>query len=346
VVGILLTVHSSTLGKATEMDIVRVSLFGKFAVTCSGHGVEGLESRKVQELLGYLLIHRDRNHSREVLAELMWGNRSNRQSRKYLRQALWQIHTAFQPYTDDRSYPLSVDTDWIRLDPDHLWLDVAEFEAICSRAHKTPVENTAGDLVQALDRAADLYRGELLEGCYEDWCILERERFQAMYLAILDRLVDYSEACKQYELGLAYAQRVLRYDRARERTHRRIMRLYYLTGDRTAALRQYEQMVKILREEIGVAPARSSVQIYEQIRADSLEVRTGEPPNDAGRVGGGEPPDGQGVKKSGVHDALAHLRLVQGLLSKMQVQLSDDIEALEQALADEFIPHDGSSLAM
>ena len=38
---------------------------------------------------------------------------------------------------------------------------------------------------------------------------------------------------------LAYGARILHCDRARERTHRRLMRLHFLAGDRTAALRQY-----------------------------------------------------------------------------------------------------------
>lgn len=41
-----------------------------------------------------------------------------------------------------------------------------------------------------------------------------------MYLAMLDKLIVYCEAHHKYEAGLACGNRILRYDRARERTHR------------------------------------------------------------------------------------------------------------------------------
>ncbi|MBN1814367.1 MAG: bacterial transcriptional activator domain-containing protein [Anaerolineae bacterium] len=117
----------------------------------------------------------------------------------------------------------------------------------------------------------DLYQGDLLEGCYQDWCIYERERFQHMYLAMLDKLMDHCQARQDYEAGLSYGRRILRYDCARERTHRRLMRLYYLAGDRTAALRHYERCVAALEKDLGVKPTRSTEALYEQIRADRLD---------------------------------------------------------------------------
>jgi DNA-binding SARP family transcriptional activator len=96
-----------------------------------------------------------------------------------------------------------------------------------------------------------------------------------LYLGALAKLLTYSEAHGEYEHGLAYGNRILRCDRAREHAHRGLMRLYYRAGDRTAALRQYDRCMAILREELDVAPTRRTQALYEQIRADRL----GEPPD-------------------------------------------------------------------
>jgi hypothetical protein len=98
-----------------------------------------------------------------------------------------------------------------------------------------------------------------------------------MYLSMLDKLLDYCEAQSEPEAGLMYGQQILRYDRARERTHRRMMRLHYLAGDRTSALRQYHSCVQALAEELDVGPAKSTVALYNQIRAD--QVRNDSPPS-------------------------------------------------------------------
>src|SRR5205814_8889189 len=68
-----------------------------------------------------------------------------------------------------------------------------------------------------------------------------------------------------------YGMRLLCYVRAREPTHRRLMRLYYLLGDRAEALRQYERCAAALEEELGVRPSKSTVALYKQIQADQLD---------------------------------------------------------------------------
>lgn len=119
-----------------------------------------------------------------------------------------------------------------------------------------------------VDRAIGLYRGGLLEGLGFDWCIVEREWLQSEYLMLLDKLMVYCEANREYELGVEYGERILRCDRAREYTHRRLMYLHYLRGSRTDALRQFARCVLALDEELAVPPAGSTVQLGEQIRAD------------------------------------------------------------------------------
>jgi DNA-binding SARP family transcriptional activator len=92
-----------------------------------------------------------------------------------------------------------------------------------------------------------------------------------MYMMMLDKLMDYCERNNQYEMGLSYGVRILQHDGARECTHRQMMRIYYLAGDRTAALRQYQRCVEALAEDLGVKPERRTVSLYEQICADQLE---------------------------------------------------------------------------
>jgi DNA-binding SARP family transcriptional activator len=78
------------------MSQLSVRLFGKLSIRCNDRCVDGLTGSKVQELLCYLLLHRDRPHCREALASLLWSDVSTAQSKKYLRQALWQLQGALR----------------------------------------------------------------------------------------------------------------------------------------------------------------------------------------------------------------------------------------------------------
>lgn len=255
------------------MARLSVSLFGKLSLRLNGHPLPGFDARKLQQLLCYLLLHRNHPQSREVLASLFWGDHSTEQSKKHLRQTLWQLQSTLtreqQPI--DNSL-LTVDAEWVGLQSSaDLWLDVAEFEDAF-----TPVQDVRGhdlgfERARLLEAAVQLYQGDLLEGWYDDWCLFERERLQNIFLAMLDKLMGHCEANDQHETAIVYGTRILSFDRAREHTHRALMRLQYLAGNRTAALRQYERCSTALEEELGVKPSRSTCSLYEEIKDDRFD---------------------------------------------------------------------------
>jgi DNA-binding SARP family transcriptional activator len=287
-------------------------LFGKFTALADGQPLGDFGSGKAQELLAYLLVHRDRPHSRESLAEMLWEASSSTSAKKYLRQALWQMQQALPG-----GKWIENETDWVRISRQaNLRLDVAEFEQAFARAHGIPGQDLDAEVAAGLERAAALYRGDLLEGWYADWCIFERERLQNTWLAVLDKLMGYCEIRQDYEAGQAYGMQVLRSDRARERTHRQLMRMAYLAGDRTGALRQYERCARALQEELGVRPGRRTEQLYRQMLNDEAVIAPGAQiekpiPAGSGRIG--------------------HLR---GILAQLRSNINDDLDALEQALTD------------
>lgn len=262
-----------------------IHLLGRFGARGAGGGPVVLPSRRAEELLGYLLLFRERPHHREVLAGRLWPESSTAQSRKYLRQSLWHLR-ALEPGPGDNAF-FNTESDWVQVDANFVWLDVAEMEAAYAPAKLIPGEQMPADLAAALKRVVPLYRGDLLEGCYQDWCVYERERLKAMYLALLEKLLGYCEAHDEPEEGLVYGEELLRHERAHERAHWRLMRLHYLAGDRTAALRQYEHCRVALQEELQTAPGERVLNLYEQIRSDRGLPARGHGPAPARPAGAG-----------------------------------------------------------
>lgn len=251
----------------------QIHLFGKFSVEYDGEPLEGLGTLKVQELLSYLLVHRNRPRPREALAALLWGDISTDKSRKSLRQALWQLQTALKSRdTEGGNQILLVEDNWVQLNMrPELWLDVAVLEEAFVALKDRPGRDLNTAEKEMLQAAVHVYEGELLEGSYHDWCLFQRERLQNMYLALLYKLMSYCEAHHEYEAGQLYGTRILNYDRASERTHRRLMQLQYMAGDRTAALRQYDRCVVALDEDLGVKPDKRTVTLYQKIRSGEIE---------------------------------------------------------------------------
>jgi DNA-binding SARP family transcriptional activator len=305
--------------------VLRVTLFGKFSASTGEHPIKHLGSRKAQELLSYLLLYRNRSHPREVLASLLWGDCLTAQSKAYLRKALWQLQAALAPcLAGAASAFLRVDADWIQLDDHHeVSLDVSVFERAFERVRGVPGEQLDEACFAQLRETTSLYQGDLLEGWCQDWCLYERERLQTMYLAMLDKLMGYCEVHGAFEAGLAYGDQVLRYDRAREQTHRRIMRLLYLAGDRTAALRQYDRCRAALDEDLGVEPTDYTLLLYQQIRDNCPDNHF--PPADSATSA---PASGH------LRSVLERLAQIQRTLDACQRQMQQEIQVVEQLLRE------------
>ena len=274
--------------------------------------LKGLEASKDQELLSYLLIHRDRPHSREALASLLWADTSTEKSKKYLRQALWHLHAALN--SDNGNDVLVVDHDWLTLNPcSNLWTDVADFERAFSGAEGIAGRQLDTEKALALKDAVSLYNDDLLPGYYQDWILFERERLQNMYLLMLDKLIVYLQFRGEYEVAQGHAATILRYDPARERTHRQLMHLYSLAGDRTSALRQFERCAQSLKQELGVRPERKTVELYERIKSDQMGHTESDNPSPT----------------SPSSDILTRLKQLQAIVSGVQRRIQRDIKAIE-----------------
>jgi DNA-binding SARP family transcriptional activator len=311
------------------MTSLTVRLFGRFVLRNGSDSILDLHAGKLQELFCYLLLQRGKQQSRESLASQFWGDCTTPQSRKNLRQALWQLQNILNVGTTlGRRQILQVDQDSVGVHPEStLWLDVAEFERASLKSQNIPGSQLDDELAKALEQAVQLYQGDLLEGCYQDWCLFERERLQNLYFAMLDKLMSYCEARCLYQTGLEYGERILRMDRAHERTHQRILRLYYLSGDRAGALRQFQRCVKALNDELQVEPAQHTLELYEQVRADHLDVvRVSSKATDAFEK------DVEGQGRLSVSEIVNHLRSFKTALASIQDEVQREIEVLERSL--------------
>jgi len=244
---------------------MNISTLGGLSIRLPGQPDDTLIPQKVQALLVYLACTR-RTHSREVLAELLWVDRTQAQSLANLRTVLTQVRRQIGPY-------VLISRNEIGLDPASGYrLDVDALEQRLAVADALPAtERLSAEALQALEAAVELYRGDFLEGFYvdsqafEDWALLERERLRFRAMEALDRLVaEYLER-GAYAAGITHTTRLLQMDALREKTHRQLMQLLAESGQRSAALNQYENCRHLLREELDIEPAPETVALQERI---------------------------------------------------------------------------------
>ncbi len=247
---------------APEPREVRISLLNCFAID-GGSTEEGIGRGAARELLCYLAVFRDRQHSREALLEALWSDLPAPAARKRLRQTLWQLKTALGAHALQIG-PSAVSYGQVT------WLDVDVFEqAYRAVSVREPSTFNEAD-VRRIQESVRMYGFGLLPGMYQDWCIAERDRIDGMQVLMLEQLMDYFEIRHDYRTAIGYGESILRLDPARESTHQRLILLFHAVGDRTGAIRQFRRCVAALERELGVKVSRATLDVLRQVEDDEV----------------------------------------------------------------------------
>ncbi len=243
-----------------DTPLLRLYLFGSLRLERNGRAIH-LPTRKVEALLAYLVLHPE-PPAREKLAALFWGDVLDARARRSLRVALTTIRKQLGEnllFSDRESVQIN------RAYP--CWVDALEFDKILEgRSPNADRDTHDSSAMLDLQSAIDLYRGDLLSEFYDDWIVPAREHYRLRYLDALLQLTRQLRARGEYERAIAFAQQVLASDNTHERAHQNLMFCYLATGNRSAALKQYEECERILRDELAVAPTAETKALFEWIR--------------------------------------------------------------------------------
>jgi predicted ATPase/DNA-binding SARP family transcriptional activator len=258
------------------MSTLRVWLLGGFRACRDEVPLGGFRLQKAQALLAYLMLYRDRAHARSVLADLFWPDLEEPRAKANLRHCLYSVRKILAgPELPCGPYLLTQGKTVCFNPNSAYWLDVQEFEEKLATAQQSSGEERA----TLLSEAAALYTGDLLPGFYDDWVLIEQQHLRDVYLQALRELIEHHQACRDYKRAIARAQRALGVNAWSEALHQKLIELYALSEDRTAALQQYAECEKILQRELNIAPTTETRALYEKIlRGELLALGAGSTP--------------------------------------------------------------------
>jgi predicted ATPase/DNA-binding SARP family transcriptional activator len=301
------------------MKRLEIRLLGGLSLTLEHKTITRLGTQKARALFAYLVMHPGQRLSREQLAALLWGDFPDERARHSLRQAVHTLRQAVAPYLhvepDSIAFPAKSD----------YWLDVDEFSTLASQFS---VEN--------LTMAVDLYRGEFLAGlvvkdslAFDEWLFFERDRLERQHLSALSQLGDALVASGDLDRATEYVTRLVSHAPLQESAHRQLMRLYHQSGNRNAALRQYQECKNILWREVGAEPEPETTALYEYILQSDAATDRGIPLDARSRYRLKEilGPGSSGIVRT-AHDIL----LNRPVTLKLLTSVANDAEAAQQLL--------------
>ena len=249
------------------MHSLELMLLGDFQAHIAPGVAANFAMRKSRALLAYLALHPGEAQGREKLAALLWSERPEKQARNSLSQALSDIRKGLGAA---RPFPLSIEVPQVTLVASVVETDVLRFEQLAG-----------GDDAKDLDRAAGLYRGDLLAELgvrgplWDGWLDSERRRLQQLYGKVLNRLLAHYEETSRHDQAVAVGERLIAHEPLLESAYRALMRIHAAAGARTLALRQFQRCQEVLRQELGVAPEPATLALHRAIT--SGDGRAAEP---------------------------------------------------------------------
>ena len=241
-----------------------LNLLGRFEARQSNSRAPLEFSRKkAAALLAFLAMHAGQQRTREDIADMLWGYTSDAGARNSLRQTLLVIRKMLPGFRG-----LEVTPNSLMLLPEHLIVDVSEFELAASEAS-----------LSKLERAATLYTGAFLQGFsvreegFERWRAGEAARLQDIGLSVFERLMTEYMATDRQADAVTTANRTLGVDPLHEGAHQTLIRLYAAQGRNGLARQQYDTCRDLLARELGISPSRKTVRIYSTLLGSKNAAR-------------------------------------------------------------------------
>jgi SARP family transcriptional regulator, regulator of embCAB operon len=241
---------------------VRIQLCGTLAVEVDGRRIDhDLPGRQGRMLFAYLVVHRLRPIRRDELVDALWPSTPPAAADTALRALLSKLRRVLPERTLDGRGELR-----LNLPPD-AFVDLEDARAAIHRAESALAQNDCHRAWGASLGPLFTARRGFLPDEDAEWIREVRHELEALHLRALE---CYAQAC----LGVGGTELVAAERAGRELTrlapyresgHRQLMRALAAGGNTAEALRVYEQLRTLLREELGIAPCAETVQLHTQL---------------------------------------------------------------------------------
>jgi DNA-binding SARP family transcriptional activator len=238
---------------------LRIRALGAAAVELGGTALTAADwgYAKPRELM-FLLVSSP-PVTKDQIAAALWPDLSRQQlgnalhtALRELRRALgdpgWVVYSAGH-YRFDRSRPHEC--------------DVTAFEdALLAARRARPAEAALPEL----QKAVAAYGGDFLEGMSAgEWALVRRDELRRAFESALLATGRLQAAAGRHQAAVSAFRRAVAHEPLNETAHRELMSSWARLGETARAIRHYEELTELLREQVGVPPAAETTALYRKL---------------------------------------------------------------------------------
>lgn len=253
---------------------VSLYLFGAPRIEREGQSIH-MDTRKATALIAYLATQGG-FQSRDTLSVMLWADNDHSGARGALRRTLSTLNSALN------GCGIVIEREAIAFDPTGIQCDLVAFNNALRECegHGHSSQEVCNRCLRPLMQMVELYKGDFLQGFslkdsaeFDLWQFHQTEHLRRLYGMTLEKLVRLHTETEDYRQAISTALRWLALDPLHEAAHRQLIQLYALSGERSLALRQYHECVRVLDQELGVAPLDETTRLYQQVFENAFKTR-------------------------------------------------------------------------
>lgn len=252
-----------TLGESPQPQL-DVYGFGQGRAFVNGRAIESWDGALPRNLFFYFI---DKPHvTRNEIFQVFWPDLTKKEATNVFHVTKRKITERISRLIQDgHSYELTQYAGGFYVPSDKLvrHYDVQDFEDAVEQASRTLDEDAQAAHYR---RAVTLYRAPFLRSVRLPWVQERREKLRLQFTEALTGLAALCQKAGDYPEALGYYIRALRQATQREDLYRNVMNVYWLLNRPADALEVYRTLEERLHQTLGVAPARETRALYEQIR--------------------------------------------------------------------------------
>ncbi|MBB6454164.1 DNA-binding SARP family transcriptional activator [Salirhabdus euzebyi] len=251
---------------------LRIQTLGCFHVWLGNKRIyeQDWQRGKARELLELFVAKQNKLLPKEEIFQQLWPDLDEESANKSFKVALNALLKTLEPNREARadSFFIKRSATAYGLNPSSGYeLDITEFEKwITEGLEKTDPGRTR----EILKKGLDLYEGDFLpDRRTTDWCLMERERLQVLFLRGAEKMAQVSVRLEDYDTCIYWCEKILNVDITWEEAYRLIMYSYYQKNNRPQAIKWYQKCYNTLIEELGVEPMKPTREMFEMIKEAS-----------------------------------------------------------------------------
>jgi LuxR family transcriptional regulator, maltose regulon positive regulatory protein len=219
-------------------------------------------------LLKAIIAHRSHGVPKDVLIEALWPDVPPVSGERNFKVILHRLRKTLEPEMDKNfgSSYIHLKANLVSLDEELCHIDIDDFYSLCRRGERKQEEGDIKSAVALFKQAVDLYTGDFLaEDLYASWADAKRNELRDRYIGLLYRVGELLEKQGNLKSANEYYKHIIQLDPTLEPAYQQLILNYANRGMRSAALKTYEDCIRVLRKELDIEPDALTTSLYKRV---------------------------------------------------------------------------------